>query len=331
MFDPLGRLRPLGRAGEKGSQMLGGGFIFSPLDQQERQPVVGSTGLLVDFEGLAIVPNGVVVLVGLREGDGHVLQDPKIGRVIAESQPIRSEGGGEVSLTLERQSLIEIVEPLRTKLGVGAAPEPFPESHIQRQDIASRTRWQRLFYKACAGPGLEIVCERKGWDAVSTAAHRDVLEVDWPFFGELCRGLALRIVGSYDPEIVVGVAKAGVIPGAVVASILQRDFASMAVTRERAKARPTLVTAPPPSVQGRRILVVDETCDSGDTLKLALNVLRQHHPAEIRSAVSFKTGEYTPDFHALATKSVIILPWDREVIADGELVVRPEYLPYLGS
>ena len=37
---------------------------------------------------------------------------------------------------------------------------------------------------------------------------RDVLEVDWTFFGELCRGLALRIAGSFDPEIVVGIAKA---------------------------------------------------------------------------------------------------------------------------
>jgi len=51
--------------------------------------------------------------------------------------------------------------------------------------------------------------------------HRDVLEVDWPFFGELCRALALRIHGSYDPELVLGIAKAGVIPGVVVASILQ--------------------------------------------------------------------------------------------------------------
>jgi hypoxanthine phosphoribosyltransferase len=58
--------------------------------------------------------------------------------------------------------------------------------------------------------------------------QKDVLEIDWTFFGELCRALALRIAGSYDPELVLGIAKAGVIPGAVVASILQRDFASMA-------------------------------------------------------------------------------------------------------
>ncbi len=156
-------------------------------------------------------------------------------------------------------------------------------------------------------------------------APRDVLEVDWTFFGELCRALALRIAGAYDPEIVLGIAKAGVIPGAVVASILQRDFASMAVTRFGESSRPTLVTAPPPSVRGRRVLVVDETCDTGETLKLALSAVRKLAPAAVRTAVSFKTGPYEPDFYAMATENFIILPWDREIIVDGEFVLRPEY------
>lgn len=161
---------------------------------------------------------------------------------------------------------------------------------------------------------------------------REVLEVDWPFFGELCRGLALRVSAQFDPEIVVGIAKAGVIPGAVVASILQRDFTSMAVTRSSADVRPTLVTAPPPaSVRDRRVLIVDETCDSGDTLKLALATVRELRPAEVRTAVSFRTGAYEPDFHALQTESAIILPWDREIVVGGELVMRPDYAAWLAA
>jgi len=166
----------------------------------------------------------------------------------------------------------------------------------------------------------------------SASANRDVLEVDWPFFGELCRGLALRVATQFDPEIVVGIAKAGVIPGAVVASILQRDFTSMAVTRSHADLRPTLVTAPPPeSIQGRRVLVVDETCDSGDTLKLALATVRRLRPADVRTAVSFRTSAYEPDYCALQTESLIVLPWDREIVMDGELVVRPDYAQWLGT
>lgn len=163
------------------------------------------------------------------------------------------------------------------------------------------------------------------------SSTRGVLEVDWPFFGELCRALALRIVREYDPEVVVGIAKAGVIPGAVVASILQRDFASIAITRPEAAHRPTLVNQPPPTLTGRRVLIVDETCDSGDTLKLAVSAVRRVQPAEVRTAVSFKTGPYEPDYHALATESFIILPWDREVIVDGQLEIRPDYADKLAE
>jgi hypoxanthine phosphoribosyltransferase len=166
----------------------------------------------------------------------------------------------------------------------------------------------------------------------TTPSHRqprDVLEIDWTFFGELCRGLALRIARDYEPELVLGIAKAGVLPGAVVASILQTDFAAMSITRRDPSGRPTLVHGPPPSVTGRRVLIVDETCDSGDTLKVALAAVRQLAPAEVRTAVSFNTGGYRTDYHALQTESLIILPWDREVVVDGDLVMRPEYAEWL--
>jgi hypoxanthine phosphoribosyltransferase len=159
----------------------------------------------------------------------------------------------------------------------------------------------------------------------SAPSSRGVLEVDWPFFGELCRALALRVAREYQPEIVLGIAKAGVIPGVVVASILQCDFTSMVVTRKEADSQPILVSGPPPSIKGRRVLVVDETCDTGSTMKLALNEVRALKPAQVKSAVSFKTGDYTPDFHAFETDNFIILPWDREIIQGGELIVRPDY------
>lgn len=160
-------------------------------------------------------------------------------------------------------------------------------------------------------------------------APRGILEIDWPFFGELCRALALKVAREYQPEIVLGIAKAGVIPGVVVASILQVEFASMAVTRQDAGGDPILVTGPPGTIRGRRVLLVDETCDTGSTLKLALNEVRALKPLEVKTAVSFRTGPYQPDFHAFATDKLIILPWDREIITDGELVMRPDYVQWL--
>jgi hypoxanthine phosphoribosyltransferase len=158
---------------------------------------------------------------------------------------------------------------------------------------------------------------------------RGVLEIDWTLFGELCRALALKVAQRYRPEVVLGVAKAGVIPGVVVASILQIEFASMVVTRPELDAEPVLVAGPPATIRGRRVLVVDETCDTGSTLKLALNEVRQHEPSAVRTAVSIRTGAYLPDFHAFETEKLIILPWDREVVSNGELVVRPDYAAWL--
>ena len=165
---------------------------------------------------------------------------------------------------------------------------------------------------------------RNSRGTVRKAPH-GVLEVDWPFFGEMCRALALKIFREYDPDVVIGIARASVIPGAVVATILQRDFASMAITRTESGGRPVVIAGPPRIVVGRRVLIVDETCDTGATMKLGLNAVRELKPAAVKTAVSFRTGEYQPDFYALQTDNFIILPWDREVIIDGEIVMRPDY------
>ena len=165
----------------------------------------------------------------------------------------------------------------------------------------------------------------------SVSVPNGVMEVDWMLFGELCRALALRVAREYQPEVVLGVAKAGVIPGVVVASIMQCDFASMVVTRKEADSDPILVTGPPATIRGRRVLIVDETCNTGSTMRLALSEVNALKPSQVKTAVSFKTGKYAPDYHAFETGSFIILPWDREIIQDGELITRPDYAARLGA
>lgn len=166
-------------------------------------------------------------------------------------------------------------------------------------------------------------------------AAKGVLEIEWPFFGELSRGLALKVARSYDPEIVIGIATAGVIPGAVIAAILGREFHSLVVSRKyksaRAREAPEVFGSAPPEVRGHRVLVVDETCDSGDTIRLAVSAIQEAGAAEVRTAVAFRTGDYAPDFHAIATESTIILPWDREVLVGGELRPNPAYADALIS
>lgn len=158
---------------------------------------------------------------------------------------------------------------------------------------------------------------------------KGVLFVEWPLFGELSRGLALKVSRAYDPELVIGVATAGVVPGAVIAAMLGREFHSIVVSRtylaERVRETPAVFGEAPARVRGRRVLIVDETCDTGDTLRLAYAAIQHGGATDVRTAVCFQTGPYRPDFHALATESAIVLPWDRELILDGALVPNPIY------
>lgn len=166
-------------------------------------------------------------------------------------------------------------------------------------------------------------------------ATKGVLEIDWPFFGEMSRGLALKVARAYDPELVIGIATAGVIPGAVIAAILGREFHSIIVSRRykatRAREAPTIFGHAPAEARGKRVLIVDETCDSGETLRLAISAVVEASASEVRTAVAFQTGPYAPDFHAIATESTIVLPWDREILVKGELRPNPLYEQALGT
>jgi len=158
---------------------------------------------------------------------------------------------------------------------------------------------------------------------------KGVLHVEWPLFGELSRALALKVARDFAPEVVVGVATAGVVPGCVVAAILGCDFHSILVSRrygtERVRETPAVLGGAPGQVNGKRVLLVDETCDSGVTLRLAKAAIINAGASDVRTAVSFRCGPYEPDFHALATESTIVLPWDREILHNGELVPNPKY------
>jgi hypoxanthine phosphoribosyltransferase len=158
----------------------------------------------------------------------------------------------------------------------------------------------------------------------------DYLEVSWEMFGELCRALALKVAREFRPELVIGIARAGVIPGAIVASMLRLDFYSMKITRragdDTVRERPEVLDAAPRCAAGRRVLLVDEITTSGETLRLGLAAVRDVIPAEVRTATCFvRPRGYKPDYFALETGSTVIFPWDRKIFQDQKFVVNPRY------
>ncbi len=161
------------------------------------------------------------------------------------------------------------------------------------------------------------------------------LELDWEMFGELCRALAMRVAREFEPEVVVGVARAGVIPAAIVASLLRIDFHAITISRregaDQVRDRPAIFSQVPRGIGGKRVVLVDEVSTSGDTLRLGIAALRDAGPSEIRTATTFSRPRgYSPDFVALETDATVVFPWDVKVFEGGEWVVNPRYRDVLG-
>jgi hypoxanthine phosphoribosyltransferase len=162
------------------------------------------------------------------------------------------------------------------------------------------------------------------------------LDLDWAMFGELCRALALKVARDYDPEVIIGLTRAGVIPAAIVSSILGADFHALRISRRDGdhvvRERPAIFSEVPDAVTGKRVLIVDEITTSGDTLRLALAAVRDARPAEVRTATSFaRTSGYQPDYAALTLEAFVVFPWDRQVLEGDELIVNPDYEDELGD
>lgn len=142
--------------------------------------------------------------------------------------------------------------------------------------------------------------------------------VSWPRFDRLVRQLAQRILASgWRPEVIVAIARGGLVPARVLADEL--DLAAVASFRvahywQAQKTRAACVVDPLcAEIAGRRVLLVDDVADSGETFAAALDHLAARQPAEIRSAVIlYKTvSPYRPDYFAAEVRSWrwILFPW----------------------
>lgn len=147
-------------------------------------------------------------------------------------------------------------------------------------------------------------------------AERETLT--WDGFGEACRELARRIVADgFAPDVVVAIARGGLLPaGAVAYGLGVKNCGALNV--EFYTGIGTVLDAPavlPPELDmsylaGRRVLLVDDVADSGRTLALAVDLLREQG-AEVRSVTIFtKPGSIAlPDYSWRETGLWIDFPW----------------------
>jgi hypoxanthine phosphoribosyltransferase len=161
--------------------------------------------------------------------------------------------------------------------------------------------------------------------------RRGVRDVSWTMFYGLCKGLALA-AAPFAPEVVVGLARGGLYPAMQIAHLMRIDIVPARLTRRIrdtvVRADPVWLSRPGAELAAKRVLVVDEICDSGQTLRMARDEVLRVGSAEVRTCVLYAHTRRVdvPDFVGLVTDELVLNPWDREILVDDRFVAHPEYL-----
>jgi hypoxanthine phosphoribosyltransferase len=155
----------------------------------------------------------------------------------------------------------------------------------------------------------------------SEAPEEGVRELTWHHFDQLVHALVQKL-GSFKPDLVIGVVKGGLFVGGAVASILRCEFIPVRLakrSRDRSALLPDVRTTIPDEVKGKRVLVVDDVMQSGETLKRALAEAARSGAREVRSATlvvhsrKAKAKALRPNWFALETDDLVVFPWDYEL------------------
>lgn len=161
------------------------------------------------------------------------------------------------------------------------------------------------------------------------ANRRGVRYLSWEEVAALAQGLAERLEDA-DPELVVGIARAGVFPAFVIAAALRRELCvvriSRRVDRDVTFEHPVWRIPVPPTVAGRTVAVVDEIADTGETLTLVRRSAAERGAARVVTATlaAHSWASPQPDVVALVSDELVVFPWDTRILVDGRWKPHPE-------
>lgn len=143
----------------------------------------------------------------------------------------------------------------------------------------------------------------------------------WEGFGVASRELAQTIADDgYEPEIIIAVARGGLVDAGALSYALGvklSDAINVEFYTDVHTTLPDPILLEPmldvASISGRKLLVVDDVADSGRTMKLVLEILREQG-AEVRSAVLYEksVSVVKPDYTWRHTDEWIVFPWSAE-------------------
>ncbi|MEE8354683.1 MAG: phosphoribosyltransferase [Candidatus Bathyarchaeia archaeon] len=145
-----------------------------------------------------------------------------------------------------------------------------------------------------------------------------LLHTSWEDVERLSEKLAQKIMESeFQPDLIVAISRGGFDPARILCDRLGiRRLASVQVefysgVQDTAE-KPRIVYPLNADVRGKRVLLVDDVSDTGDSLMLAKEHVLAGSPGDLKVA-TLHIKPWTslrPDYHASETEAWIVYPWE---------------------
>lgn len=164
--------------------------------------------------------------------------------------------------------------------------------------------------------------------------RKGVLEITWDDFSSLAARL-VEGIAHFDPEIIIGIARAGLFPATAAACMLRREFYPARVTRrfqdQVVYPQPRWKIPISPEVADKKTVIIDEIADSGQTLALAAQEALKLGAQQVITAalVCHSWADPMPEVCALVSDALVIFPWNQRVYIDNRWQPHPELVAAL--
>jgi hypothetical protein len=148
---------------------------------------------------------------------------------------------------------------------------------------------------------------------------REYVAPGWDEIYEMLLDLASRIKESgFQPDLIVGVSRGGWVPGRILSDLLANAHTANVkiefyVGIGKTTRRPVVTQPISEEISHKRILLVDDVADTGESLLVALEHVRERGAGEIKTVTVYHKphSKFKPDFFAQTTSHWIIFPWER--------------------
>jgi hypoxanthine phosphoribosyltransferase len=140
----------------------------------------------------------------------------------------------------------------------------------------------------------------------------------WNQIHNMINNLSEKILlDKFTPDIIISITRGGWIPARVLSDLLEiNNLATIRIEFYldvgKTRKKPILTHRIQIPITGKKILLVDDIADSGESLLLAKNYIQKKQVSELRVATIYKKpqSKTQPDYYEKTTRKWIIFPWE---------------------